>query len=356
MSTQFVTVDASWPRTPDDLSLLDPESWKTATKNRFGALRKTFLVVEKKSLDTINGPILLTRTLPAGTDVKYERKVSLVTKRIDTILISVQKTISSKLASELSTKLNAELGLFPVPGSAKISTEAQSKISTEFTEALSTQVTDSRSFEVSNLEEFTSSITLKLPGKESPPLKYYFFLPVYTCCWEIYLYRQETLEFTYGNKLWFWKERKNEKYGSEDLRVPLARLTFYEPADDFPSLQLDGFKPDVADGTKILVEPLTEPCPSTIYKEKTSLRELAAAAFPVSKEEEKIHRAVHSKLPKKKSREDQIAEKLTTRPSRKFGKKMLAASEKPVRARKSATKSRHDYASHKPGNASRKRH
>ena len=202
MAAQFIVTDYSWQRVPDDFSLIDAESWKTPVKKRFGAVRKVYLIVKTKSVDTVDGPVLLRRTLPEGTEIKNERKVSVVTKRIDTISTSIQKTITSKLSSELSTKLNAELGLFPVPGSAKVSGEIQTKIAAEFTATLATQVSTTRSFEVTNLEELTSSVTLKVPGKESPPRKYYFFLPVHICHWDIYLYQQETLEFTYKTKLW----------------------------------------------------------------------------------------------------------------------------------------------------------
>ena len=171
MNGDFTIVEHAWLRVPDDFSLVDQAAWKTSTKKRFGAVRKVYLILKRKSVEPLNGPILLRRTLPEGAEIKYERKVSVVTKRIDAISASVQRTISSKLASELSTKLNAELGLFPVPGLAKIGGEVQSKITAEFASVLTTYVSSTRSFEVTNLEEFTSSVSLKTPGKQSPSLK-----------------------------------------------------------------------------------------------------------------------------------------------------------------------------------------
>jgi hypothetical protein len=355
MATEFIITDYTWQRVPDDFSLIEPESWKTPTKKRFGAVRKIYLIVKRRSVGTLNGPVLLPRTLPEGTEIKYEKKVSIVTKRIDTISTSVQKTITSKLSSELSTKLNAELGLFPVPVSAKVSGEVQSKIAAEFTTALTTQVSGTQSFEVTNLAEFTSSISLKAPSKQSPPLKYYFFLPVYTCYWDIYLYQQETLEFTYRSKLWFFKERQDEKYASQDLKVPLARIVFYEPVDDFPSLELDPFKPDVVDGSKVMVEKLNDPCPSVNYHEENSLQDLAAAAFPVTSEEEDIRRAVRAELPKKPTRKDKIVGNLKrstggARPSkgayRGAAKGGAKGGAKRTGASRGASKSRGSYAGH----------
>ena len=312
MAAQYIVTDNSWQRVPDDFSLIDPESWKTSVRQRFGAVRKIYLIVKKRSVDTIDGPILLRRTLPEDTEIKNERKISVVTKRIDTISTSVQKTITSKLSSELSTKLNAELGLFPVPGSAKVSGEIQSKIAAEFTTALSNQLATTRSFEVTNLEELTSSVTLKLPSKEKPPRKYYFFLPVHTCHWDIYLYQQETLEFTYKTKLWYWNKRENEKHSLEDLKVPLARLVFYEPEDDpFPSLQMDPFTPAVVDGSKVTVEELKEPCPTVEPDDENSLQDLAITAVPVTKEEQEIKRAVRAQAPTQRSRKDRIIDNLS---------------------------------------------
>lgn len=320
MTAQYIVADYSWQRVPDDFSLIEPESWTTSVKRRFGAVRKIYLIVKKKSVDTIDGPVLLRRTLPEGTEIKNERKVSVVTKRIDTISTSVQKTITSKLSSELSTKLNAELGLFPVPGSAKISGEIQGKIAAEFTTALTNQVSNTRSFEVTNLEELTSSVTLKLPANNSPLKKYYFFLPVHTCHWDIYLYQQETLEFTYKTKFWYWNKRENEKHSLEDLKVPLARLVFYEPTDDpFPSLQMDPFTSAVVDGSKVTVEELKEPCPTVTPDDENSLHDLAITAFPVSREEEEIKRAARAKAPPKKSRKDRIIDNLS-RPREKGGR------------------------------------
>jgi hypothetical protein len=307
---KFIETGHTWQRVPDDFTLLEQGSWRTADKKRFGAVRKIYLIVKRRSVLPLDGPVLAVYTLPEGTEIKYEEKVSIVTKRLDVISTSVQRTITSKLASELSTKLSAELGLFPLPISAKGSAEAQSKVASEFTEALTAQVSGTSSFEVTNLEEFTKSVTLKAPGKLSPPLRYYFFLPVYVCHWDIYLYRQETLEFTYQSKLLIWKERVDDRYSPEDLKMPLARVVFYEPQNDFPSLGTEPFEPDVPDGAKVTIEPLSEPCPSVRYEDAISLEDLAAAAFPATQEEKELGRAARAKMPKKKSHKDRFLDNL----------------------------------------------
>ncbi len=310
MKKDFTVTGYTWLKVPDDFTLVEQENWKTPIKKRFGAVRKIFLVVKRRSVHTQKGPILLERTLPEGADIKYERKLSVITKRVDNIASSVQRTISTKLASELSTRLNAQLGLFPVPVSAKVSGEVQSKISTEFTTSLTSELSGTQSFEVTNLDEFTSSVSLKTPSKQTPPQKYFFFLPVRLTRWDIYLYKQESLEFTYQSKWLIWNERQGEKYASQDLKVPLAGISFYEPQDDFPSFEVDPFEPDVTDAAEVTVGALNEACPQINYQEIMTLHDLAAAAFPATREEEEIRRAIRVRLPPKTTRKDRVVDNL----------------------------------------------
>lgn len=306
---EFRVTGHTWLKVPDDFVLLDPDIWKTKSKKLFGAVRKVYLVVWSESVFTKKGPSILERTLPKDAEVKFEKKVSLVTKKTDIISGSVQRTISSKLSSEITTKLSSELGLLPVI-SGKLTAELQSKISAEFTDALTTQLAGTQSYEVTNLQEFTSSVSVKMPDNQSPLHKYHLFLPVRSRRWDIYLFRQEALEFRYATKWLFWNERQDERYSLEEVRLPLARINFFEPQDDFPSLAVDPYDPDVSDAAEVSVELLTDSYPTYAYPDTKTLQDLAAVAFPENDKEKEVGRAVRAKLPAKRSKKDRLVEEL----------------------------------------------
>jgi hypothetical protein len=275
-----------WRRVPDDFSLYEQKNWDRQG-NRFRAARKLFLVVKNRSTSTFDGPVLFDRTLPKDADIKIERKQSIVRKNTIQIGSSLQTAISTKLASEVSSKVGADLGLIPLLSKAKISGELATKISGEFTAELTKQVTGTSAYEVTSADEITSSMSLKTAGQDGAVHKYHFFLPVWRHTWDIYLYSQETFELTYRRNMLLQKVRDSFKHETWDLRLPLARITFYEPQDDLPSFHPAPYKPDVADASTITIDRLTDPMPNAAPASQMGFTEIASLAFPVTKDERK---------------------------------------------------------------------
>lgn len=313
-----------WFKVPDDLVLCDRSNWASLGNDRYGMVRKLFVVVARKGTHTEDGPVLFERTLPVGSEIKYERKQSVITKNTVSINTSVQRTVTTRLASEISSKLNADIGLCPISPTAKATTGLESKLSAEFTDILTTNLSGVKSYEISKAEEFTSSLTLKTPAQFDSLQKYYFFLPVWRWDWDIYLYSQELLEFSYRKSWVLRRVRDSYAHDNQLLKLPLARLSFYEPQDDFPSMRSTPFSGPVADPGIIVAEPLdlasASACPHLTDRDQMSLKDFAEIAFPVSKKEKAQARRVKPKLLQKRTPKDDFVDRVARPTASKDGR------------------------------------
>lgn len=273
----------TWLTVPDDSALSVRSGWQRLGKNRYQAVRRHILIVERRDNNTKKGPVIASPSMPADTEFKYEHKQTVVKKFISSITRSIQQTVSTKISTEVSTKLVSEATASATP-SLKTQAELQSKISTEFSASLSEQLSGTRTYELTSQEELLRSMTLGKTaddgsGKEAT---YTFYLPLWVWRWDIYLYEVETLEVTYKRSWLLWQIRETAVPKKVLPLQPLATVMFYEP-QDFPSVTKSAYTPEVTDSNEVKVLPLAGRAPVTANKEATALDAFIRLAFPTTK-------------------------------------------------------------------------
>jgi len=108
----------------------------------------------------------------------------------------------------------------------------------------------------------------------------------------------ETIEVIYRKKWFGGHIRLQNESESQALRVPIARIVFYQPEDNY-FISQESFDPDVPDSTAIAVELLDEPCPSV--GDSMSALELVPIAFPVTEQEKKLSSKLRDEINKRKT-------------------------------------------------------
>ena len=266
----------------EDARLFDKANWRELPKDRFMAVRNTYLVNKVRSANALSGPIILEQTLPAGTVINYQSKISTLQKNTRLISSSIQNTIGSKWSTETTGGISGSLG--PLPASLTL----QSKLSAEFSQSLSAQIGDTRSYEIEINHEFLNAQQFSTPAAPEELRTYYFYLPVWQWHYDIYLYKQERLELAYKRPWVFRAIRKTFISSANTPALPLARVTFHMPQQSFPSIQMPPFKPEIEDAETVTIEPLIESLPGISYRSGLRpLEELAKIAFPASQVEKK---------------------------------------------------------------------
>jgi hypothetical protein len=299
---------------PDDLTLFDPRNWSVNNANIRTMVRDTFVIVASRDNQRLKGPLLFSRSLPIGAEIKFEKKESLVKKNSFGIDKSIQTVLSSKIAAEIG---------------------ASSKISSDFLSTLTDKLTTVESYEVSAELQISSAISYTLPQRISEISTWNFYLPVWKWNWDIYLVRTEKIQFYFHSSfIRIFNERTIKNNESTDVKIPIARIVFYEPQDDFPSLhQGDHYKADVSDASMIRVEPLTANCPNVTLADYSKLEDFVEIAFPLSKSGETRLLMIRRNIPKKRNSADKLADKYLenseeggdqVRPNKKAGLKKVS--------------------------------
>lgn|GEM_PF-4336462 len=274
---------------PDDLTLFDPRIWPHFEGNR-KMVRDTFIIVARRDNERLKGPLLFTRSLPIGSEIKFEKQESLIKKNSFSIDKSIQNALSSKIAAEIGTN---------------------PKMNSEFITSLTEKLTSVESYEVSSELQISSAISYTLPQRISDITTWNFYLPIWKWTWDIYLVRRETVVFSFSSyRIRLFNDRKIISSELIDLKLPVARIVFYEPQDDFPSLYPgDHYKSDVPDASLARVEPLTEPCPNVALSDYSKLEDFLEIVFPLSRTGEARLLMIRKHIPKKKSSADRLSDK-----------------------------------------------
>jgi hypothetical protein len=281
-----------WCKSPDDFSLSARDGWSHLGANRYRAVRNHFLILQRKSTHSKTGPIIFERKLPSGAEIRHERKRSVVTKQNHLITSHIQKTVATKLLSEVGAQATAEISFLPPV--AKVQATSLSKISSEFFESLVAGLSETHSYEVVSTDEVMSSFSLRVPdGEPNKKNTYYFYLPVWLWQWDIYLFRQEVLEFTYRRSKLLWRRREDIRYFCNDTKLPIAQVQFYEPENGL-SVDSARFEPEVPDAHVISILPLANPCATTIKLGSPTLESFLPIAFPTSKKEKTLRERTQS--------------------------------------------------------------
>src|SRR6185295_11761795 len=111
-----MNMSIEWWKCPDDFSLSAIDGWDSLGRKRYRAIRNHFLIIQHKSSHPKVGPIILERKLPSGAEIKFERKQSIVIKQNRLISSTIQKTITTKLLSEVGSQLSSDIAVLPPAG------------------------------------------------------------------------------------------------------------------------------------------------------------------------------------------------------------------------------------------------
>lgn len=314
-------------RIPSDEALEEQSGWTSLGDGTYSAIRFHVLVVRQRDRSIVKGPALKVLNLPGWSEYKVERKNARIVKNTGTIQESIQETVTTKLAQEVTQKVAAEIGVTGVLPSAKLSNEVQLKSGAELTEAVQRGLTHTRSYEVQNSEEITRSVSYKSDGTSRPALSLHFYLGLWPWRWDFYLLKAEYLRLRYANP-WYWRDvRKTITETVAEPKLPLFRAVFYEPQDEF-SISEGSHTPDITDdGDEVAIAPLADAIGQSGCPAGTPLQELARRAFPVTREEKKQKKR---KVAKKASARGRILFKgrMAKKKSASFSKKYKSQGKK----------------------------
>ncbi len=291
-----------WELAPNYVTLCDPANWERTGKGKFKAYRYYLAILEEREAGQRTSPHLFTINVRKGMKPVFGDKRVVTVTNATTITETIQDSFSSKIAAESSLKNT--LG-----GKDVFTIEAQTKISTEITYALSSQLSSTKSYQVQSTHEFMSSMSLEYPegGDPGKEIKYFFYLPLWSVHWDVYLYKVESIELTYKRQ-WlqrgllnaFKKVRTFSLPATSLPKMPLARISFYEP-QEIPVAHLGEYKPEVDDPERVTVSSPPPTCPDLkLPLPDLSLEDCAKIAFPETERESEDQKAVTKVSRKKK--------------------------------------------------------
>jgi hypothetical protein len=278
-------------RIPPDEALSSRSGWQAAGNDTFIAMQAHVAGVPARAAITRKGPPTEVIRLAEGAEYTAELKRIRVETYTEEITGSIEQTITTKFAAEVSAKMASEIGVSAPMSSAKFSAEVQAKSGIELASAVRRSLAARRSFEVQESQEVRRSVTYKAP--HDTVLQ--FHLEYWPWRWEFYVYRAELLRLRYKHH-WVWRDvRETVEKRVVEPHLPLFAVTFYEPQDT-QSVTVDDYTPEVTDGDVIKVEPLTaETAPATLpaFSDPPgpSLEDLARLAFPTTRAERRTARA-----------------------------------------------------------------
>jgi hypothetical protein len=324
----------TWVLVPNYLNLCDPANWQKTGKGKFKASRYHLAIIEQKETSQRTSPSLFTIIVRKGMKPVFGNKRIVTVTNVTTITENIENSFSSKLAAESSLKNS--LG-----GKDVFAIEVQSKISSEITQALSSQLSSTRSYQVQSTHEFMSSMSLEYPENGDPgkEIKHLFYLPLWPVHWDVYLYKVESIELTYSRQ-WFKRGLRNVFKKARNFsplvasfpKIPLARISFYEP-QEIPLSHLGEYKPEVDDAERITVSSPPSTCPELkLPMPDMSLEDCAKIAFPETEQESEDQEAVTKASQKR--RESPIHKHLE-KAQRRYPAAAKAAAKKSAAAKRS---------------------
>jgi hypothetical protein len=274
-------------RIPSDDALSERSGWASLGDGTYSAIRFHVLVIKQRERSIVKGPAIEVLNLPGGSEYKYERKNARIVKNTLSIQESIQETVTTKLAQEVTKKIASEIGATGVLPSAKLSSEVQLKSGVELTDAVQSGLTRTRSYEIQNSEEITRSVSYKSDGSSRPSLSLHFYLGLWPWRWDFYLLKVEYLRLRYAKHMFWFDVRKTISQATAEPKVPLFRASFYEPQADFSISEGSHFSEIADDGDEITVGPFTDPAGKAGCPAGAPLEELARHAFPVTRAEKR---------------------------------------------------------------------
>ena len=129
---------------PSDEALEEKSGWAALGDGTYSAMRFHVLVVKQRGHNIVKGPAIKVLNLPGGSEYKIERKKATIIKNAGSIQESIQETVTTKLAQEVTQKVAGEIGVAGVLPSAKLSNEIQLKSGVELTDAVQRGLTHTR--------------------------------------------------------------------------------------------------------------------------------------------------------------------------------------------------------------------
>lgn len=332
----------SWLVDPSDEKLQELKNWVRQGNDRYLAVRSYFLI-HVDDATVLDGPVIEDVDLPVGTKRSIETTVSFSTTTVEEIQDSVADTVSEKVSSELIAGLSAKAGATAIASALELAGNLSAKSVSEVARSVGRNLvrrytkSSQESEQVVKSEEFTvpqSSNKGRLTTRTFAYLKYRRVVV------RIFLVCTESLLLQYKRN-WHWKRiRETVKLGTDDVRKPLLKITFYRPMRQL-SYRFDSFDGQLSDPGAIRVERLADPCPPRNPQFETPLQDLAQVAFPVNRAEDAVQRqrrvATVKKVAAKKAPAKRVAKKAVARkaPAKKVAAKKVA---KKAVARKVASK------------------
>ena len=308
-----------WIQTPSDQALSESQTWTKIGTNRYAAFRFHLLVVPGQENSLKNGPIHKQVEWPIDATYRVQDKITKITKHEFVLQEAITSSVTNKISREAIGKVSSSATGNLAGLSATMGTEVQRTTGNELVKFLQDVLSTTSTLSVETSSETLTALEFKvLPKSDSIQTRTVFvFFKLRELYWKVFLSRVEYLELEY-EKNWVWPDvRKTVKTVELDLKIPLFKISYYEPVTEF-SYAFDSYTPQVEDATIIRSEVLSgSEHPSATPKISTRMEELAKLAFPTSrKEKQEAHKAwaVPAHRPRKK----------TTRISTKSAKKRSA--------------------------------
>lgn len=286
-------------------------AWTELEGNRYRAGRHTYLIYPHRSLKHLKGPARVTQTLPKATAIKLENKASIVQKNTAEISTVIESSFVERTATESSLQLGGGLNLAEAV-TAAFNIAVQDKIVNELTKSLKQTVGHKKSYEISLTSEFAKAMEFDTPDDPSSLREYCFFPYLWEWNYDIYLYSYESFELVYCRKWNLKKVRESFIREEQVVAKPLYRIKFYEPVQDFLSIQLTPYTPEIADAESVIQEPLTAQLPTDVVirlDKITDFNRIAELVFTTSSKEKTQLKQVKKRIASKK-KEDEDKNKL----------------------------------------------
>jgi hypothetical protein len=193
---------------PDPEQFASRDGWTDLGKERFMAVCYRFVMVRRRSDVPLDGPLVDSITIPANSDYTLSNEKVTTETFTDQIQNTVEDTFTIRTSAELSTKVNAKVGLSVTP-SAEIATEVLAKMAADMADTVKKSLTATSSFSLSVSTKNSGTLVLKAGNGEAPATRTFsVYVKVWEWTWEFYLYDIQHLSLKYEKRKrrLFWSD------------------------------------------------------------------------------------------------------------------------------------------------------
>lgn len=279
--------------TPFYLALTKEKNWKKQNDNNFYIYRLNFFLVKNQICGKIfDGEILARHTSIKGQETIIETTIKTKFSFVNMEKLTKSVTSQLELGAEVRTALSASLGINNIPIMSEIKSDISTKTNTKIINSLR------KGIELSNISTSEKEVEEKITQKydKGCAQDVYFIKQYKQCSYDVYLMYVDYLKVNYRSEF-FGLRKKRKKIPEFDngnhknkiiLKKPICTLKVWETLEDgIRAINVDEYKPEIKDPTKVFLEPLKPDNKSFIeipkysYENIPTLYQVSNAAFPL---------------------------------------------------------------------------